>query len=182
MDREQLVSLLTKVDKQQIQELLLLPPQQAGGGLCHESALDATQAALAAKHANETQSEAQSRLRQMNSMQVQPQVALSEVTAEFGDTEGRRLASKRAATKTFLQDVNIISHDSAEPCDKCVCGEIAKSKDLEDLEPEYDDFNYQALFESCNPVNIPWIPLPELNGGVTTTELKGASGATKTVT
>ena len=33
-------------------------------------------------------------------------------------------------------------------CEKCACGENAKSRDIEDAGPvKYDDFTYQTLFD-----------------------------------
>jgi len=68
-------------------------------------------------------------------------------------------------------------------CESCACGESSKSKDIEDAgPPSYGNFVYQPLFESVSPVQTPWTRLPDLEKGVTTSEVPGfAKDETRTV-
>lgn len=124
-------------------------------------------------------------------MHVAPSQALREAQAAAGGDRSGSKHSFRDASKSFLFDVNQAPADSfpQTACENCACGESAKEKDLdawikdvEDAVPDYDPFKYQPLFESATKVDIPWTPIPELNAGVTVTELKGPTGSSKTVT
>eukprot|EP00929_Paragymnodinium_shiwhaense_P098778 TRINITY_DN6026_c0_g1_i1.p1 TRINITY_DN6026_c0_g1~~TRINITY_DN6026_c0_g1_i1.p1 ORF type:complete len:820 (+),score=262.43 TRINITY_DN6026_c0_g1_i1:102-2462(+) len=58
-------------------------------------------------------------------------------------------------------------------CEQCVCADSAKEKEMEDLVPNYDDFQFQTLFESANPVDVPWTKMEELTKGLSTKEVNG---------
>jgi len=127
--------------------------------------------------AEETFQEARSRLSKRKSMTVMPGSALSE-PAQF-----ERKVSDRAKTQAFLFGAapNEESMQSAA-CEKCVCGELAQSKDIEDSGPTtYDEFQYQELFPSETPVEIPWTRLPELESGVSLQTITGPAGGKRTI-
>lgn len=127
----------------------------------------------------ETQEQARARVRLRQSLTITPGKALSETVAAGLTEDFKRQISDEAKSNAFLFDVNITEElmHGGSSCEKCVCGESAKSKDLEDLGPvKYDDFTYQPLFESVNPVDTPWTRLPELEKGVSVTNLTGPAG------
>lgn len=92
----------------------------------------------------------------------------------------RQLHEEIAQRGPFLFEP--VQRQESKACETCVCGESAKSRDLEDAgPPQYDDFFYQPLFESANPVDVHWTRLPELEGGVSVSSLRGPAGGTRNV-
>jgi len=125
--------------------------------------------------ANESKQAARDRLQRSKSMFVSPGASLANTIAksEFG-----RQISDDARENSFLFGVAPAGmNDMGGACEKCACGESAKSKDIEDVVgPTYDDFTYQPQFESVTPVDIPWTRLEELEKGVSVTKLEGPGG------
>lgn len=94
-----------------------------------------------------------------------------------------RQVSDKAMNNPFLFGAAPNSDQlEAAACEKCACGENAKSRDIEDAGPvKYDDFTYQALFDqTANPVDVPWTRLPELEKGVSIQKITGPGGGTRT--
>lgn len=140
------------------------------------------------KALSETPSSTKARLQQKESMLVNPGLTLAAAQVSWAkqvsdDPDWKRQISDRAKNNPFLFDVNPdAAAMEAAKCEKCVCGYMAKSKDVEDAGPVvYDEFKYQAVFESVTPVDIPWTRLPELEKGVSVSSLTGPAGGTKTV-
>jgi fumarate hydratase class I len=115
------------------------------------------------------------------SMTVNPMDTLDVATSEA--QFARKVSADRAKKNSFLFGVNWTQEaKQAAACEKCVCGELAKSKDIEDTgPPQYDDFKFQPLFESVTPVDIPWTRLPELEKGVRVSPLQGPGGGSRNV-
>jgi len=124
---------------------------------------------------NESKEAARNRLLRSKSMVVSPGASLANTIAksEFG-----RQISEDARDNSFLFGIAPSGmQDSSGACEKCACGESAKSKDIEDVVgPKYDEFTYQPQFESAMPVDVPWTRLEELEKGVSVTRLEGPGG------
>jgi len=124
--------------------------------------------------------EARARIRASPSLIIAPGESLASTIAGT-DAEFKRKISDDARGKSFLFDVNITKEAMSGACEKCACGESARSKDLEDLGPtQYDDFVFQPVFESATPIEVPWTRLPELEQGVSLTSLNGPGGGKRT--
>uniref|UniRef100_A0A6T1HKU4 Fumarate hydratase n=1 Tax=Alexandrium monilatum TaxID=311494 RepID=A0A6T1HKU4_9DINO len=130
----------------------------------------------------ETQAQARKRIRKQTSMIVEPGQSLCDTAGANLTEEFKRQISNEARSNAFLFDVNVTEElvHGGGACEKCVCGESAKSKDVEDMgPPKYDDFAYQPLFESVNVVDVPWTRLPELEKGVSVSSLTGPAGGSR---
>jgi len=113
-------------------------------------------------------------------MQIPPGESLVSALKDVGGDFSRQL-SDDTMKKSFLFGVAPSAETiEAARCEKCVCGESAASKDIEDAGPTpYDEFQYQALFEQATAVDIPWTRLPELESGVSVSKLRGPGGGAR---
>jgi len=67
----------------------------------------------------------------------------------------------------------------SDSCGKCGCDK--GGKEVEDLVPDVK-FQYQAMFQHANPVDVPYKKVDSLSAGVTTEEVKVAGVAKKLIT
>mmetsp|Transcript_99450 Transcript_99450/g.315647 ORF Transcript_99450/g.315647 Transcript_99450/m.315647 type:complete len:660 (+) Transcript_99450:106-2085(+) len=131
----------------------------------------------------EDQEQAQQPVRKRQSLIVQLGSSLCDAAGASLMEEFQRQISNEEKSNAFLFDASFPGEivQGGRACEKCVCGESAKSKDLEDMgPPRYDEFTYQPLFESVNPVDVPWTRLPALEKGVSVSRLTDPAGVKKT--